>query len=139
MAGVTTVAVPISVIIFTYFLSKKFLKKKHSFNEELKPFREKKRYRCPFRGFFQYDPILIEDQKGNSCPLLRGTLTLCEMEVRQEVPDWDKCKIASKEGKAMLIKEAITRLIVFPYEFCPDGDAWDGISFERWLKYILEK
>lgn len=98
----------------------------------LKPISPEPRYRCPFYGFSLFNSMMM-DQRGNRCALIIKSHSPCQMEIKKEIPDWDKCPCNVGDRKTMeKIKESFR---VIPHEFRFLGNK--GISFQEWRDYIM--
>lgn len=110
--------------------------------KEAKPVRNKKRYSCPFYGFYGGRGIFV-DTKGNQCGLITESYSPCKMEMNNQTPNWDKCSHFNNESNREVIKridERVSQVTVFPEEFRPKGKkSWNGISLKEWIKYVMKR
>lgn len=102
----------------------------------LTPVSSKPRYGCPFYGFFAYNGMMM-DQRGNQCAVITESYSPCHMQMKKQIPDWNKCPFNHEESQCAISKvENVCR--VFPKEFHPRGQSsWRGIILKEWIKYIM--
>lgn len=86
-----------------------------------------KRPYCPFYGFSNMGGSLI-DSKGNQCALITNSYSPCQMEMREEEPNWQSCPLNNTE-----IRQRLTTISdkakVFPEELSPNG-----VQLKDWMK-----
>ena len=105
--------------------------------ESLTPVMDKKRYACPFYGFYMAPGALL-DTEGNQCALLTDSYSPCQMQVYGELPNFGACPTNTEE-KRKSIEAVSDHLMVFPKEFKPKGNkSWEGISFKEWQEYVIQ-
>jgi hypothetical protein len=103
---------------------------------EVVPVHPKPRYKCPFYGFHSAMGRMLMDQRGNECASFVDSYSPCQMKIRGETPEWDKCPLNKGEDLSILDN----RLVVFPDEFWPKwAESWKGITFGKWRKYIMDE
>ena len=114
------------------FLKKLRVKRKN----ELTPNYDKPRPRCPFYGFHFFENNFY-DQNGNQCPFITKRYAPCQMEINDEIPDWDKCRFFNTEENRVIVGEIFTKTRILPKEFQPeDGSDWVMID---WVSYIMNQ
>lgn len=115
-----------------------FLRKSEG-TKELKPYFDKERPPCPFYGFHAWQSMFM-DQTGNQCALLIDSYSPCQMEVRNQKTDWNKCPFNTPETRQKL-EEISQEVIVFPNEFWPPGQKSfrDGIPLRDWIEYVMKE
>jgi hypothetical protein len=72
------------------------------------------RPRCPFYGFNCFGEILM-DSEGNQCALMMNSISPCQMEMQDLLPDWEKCSFNIKEN-ALAIEKMMDVCKIFPKE-----------------------
>ena len=103
----------------------------------LKPTIKKSRHKCLFYGFYSAMSMKIfSDSGGNQCALAEG-YSPCQMEMKEETPDWDKCPFNNEEAKHA-IEKIMTSHKIFPEEFKPEGKStWTGMPLKEWMDYVM--
>ena len=106
---------------------------------DLKPVFDKIRTKCPFYGFgFNRVLEVMKDSGGNQCAIITGSYSPCQMEMAEQTPSWSECPFnteAVRDGLAGILRE----VKIFPNEFRPPQQRWDGISLESWVRYITDE
>jgi hypothetical protein len=98
---------------------------------KLQPLFETKRHRCPFYGFNHNGEFsCFDDSRGKQCGAILDGFTLCQMEFKGEVPNWNECSLNS--GNRARIEYIKNHYKFFPWEF-PSV----GLSFQDWLEYVM--
>jgi hypothetical protein len=60
------------------------------------------------------------------------------MEKIGEKPDWNECDASNRRENEATI-DALMSAKISPEEFKPEKDSsWQGISFEEWIKYVMD-
>lgn len=106
--------------------------------EGIKPYFEVERPQCPFYGFRGMFGVLM-DSKGNQCALITESYSPCQMEMREQQPDWSECPFNTEENRDKLIG-TLDDIRIFPREFHPPGaKSWKGVSLMSWIKYVWDR
>ena len=92
------------------------------------PTKIRPRNRCPFYGFYMGPNVLL-DQEGNQCALISTSYAPCYMDLQEESPNWDKCRLNGGKAKALL--EKLVSVKVFAKEF------EEPLSFSDWKEYVM--
>ena len=104
--------------------------------EIISPTFEKKRYPCPFYGFYT-GPGALLDQKGNQCALMVDSYSPCQMGLQEQTPDWNKCRFNNEKNKRV-IETIIEESRIYPDEFFPAGaKSWKGIPLKVFADYVM--
>ncbi len=104
-------------------------------SRELTPYIQRSRPHCPFYGFNGMFGVLM-DSEGNQCALITNVYSPCQMEMKEQTPDWFECPF-NTEGHREKLAKVLNDLRVFPKEFHPPGQAsWGGVSLINWIRYI---
>jgi hypothetical protein len=103
---------------------------------EIKPVRQKDRYKCPFYGF-SLTPGYFSDQENNQCALIISSDHPCDIKSNNKTPDWNNCYL-NNMSNSNGIKEIIENYRTNASEFRPEGvNKWRGIPFRYFYDYIM--
>lgn len=93
--------------------------------------------RCPFYGFHYVDRMnAFIDSMGNQCPLVRNAYAPCRMEIKGEMPDWERCQYNNSDSLQELSNIIQNANVFRDKEECGFGEM-RPIQLKDWMSHII--